>query len=94
MEALFTFMSLFCVLVDFVLDQRGVSPLQAYDKWRAWADEKVCCDYAFHVGITWWSEEVAKDMEVLVKEKGEVIFYIIVFISYCFLSVCAEQKHC
>lgn len=62
-----------CILfvVDFVLDQRNVSPLQAYDKWRAWADEKVCCDYGFHVGITWWSEQVAKDMEVLVKEKGK-----------------------
>jgi len=58
------------MIIDFVLDQRNVSPLQAYDKWRAWADEKVCCDYGFHVGITWWSEQVAKDMEVLVKEKG------------------------
>lgn len=53
-----------------MLDQRNVSPLEAYDKWRAWADEKVCCDYGFHVGITWWSEKVAKDMEVLVKDKG------------------------
>ena len=57
--------------VDFVLDGRGVSPLEAYDKWRGWADEKVCCDYSFHVGITWWSDKVASDMEVLVKEKGQ-----------------------
>ena len=65
-----------------MLDQRGVSPLEAYDKWRAWADEKVCCDYGFHVGITWWSEQVAKDMEVLVNEKG--LCYIIdeIFTSF------------
>lgn len=63
-------MQLSLILVDFVLDQRGVSPLEAYEKWRGWADKKVCCDYGFHVGITWWSEQVAKDMEVLVKEKG------------------------
>ena len=27
-------------------------------------------DYSFHVAVTWWSDEVAEEMEVLVKEKG------------------------
>lgn len=75
-------------LVDFVLDQKGVSLLEAYDKWKAWADEKVvfiiliitifvidffkvCCDYAFHIGVTWWSDQVSQEMETLAKEKGE-----------------------
>lgn len=58
------------MIIDFVLDQKGVSLLEAYDKWRDWADAKVCCDYGLHVGVTWWSDEVAKDMEVLAKEKG------------------------
>ena len=62
---MFTFLS-----VDFVLDQKGVSLLEAYDKWRGWADAKVCCDYAFHVGVTWWGEKTAAEMETLVKEKG------------------------
>ena len=31
---------------------------------------QVCCDYSLHVAITWWSEQVRKDMEVLVKEEG------------------------
>lgn len=60
----------FSITVDFVLDQKGVSLLEAYDKWRDWADGKVCCDYGLHVGVTWWSEQVAKEMEILAKDKG------------------------
>jgi dihydropyrimidinase len=52
-------------LVDFVLDQKNVPLLEAYDKWRNWADGKVCCDYALHSCVTWWSPEVAKEMEIL-----------------------------
>lgn len=48
-----------------------MSLLEAYDKWRNWADPKVCCDYGLHVAVTWWSEKVAQEMEVLCKEKGE-----------------------
>lgn len=57
--------------VDFVLDQKNVPLLEAYDKWRNWADGKVCCDYALHSCVTWWSPEVAKEMEILCKEKGQ-----------------------
>ena len=56
--------------VDFVIPPKNESLLQAYDRWRGWADEKVCCDYSFHVAVTWWSEQVAKEMEVLTQEKG------------------------
>ncbi|XP_078334734.1 dihydropyrimidinase-like isoform X2 [Crassostrea virginica] len=58
------------MIIDFVLDQKGVSLLEAYDKWRGWADPKVCCDYALHVGVTWWGDQVAKEMETLCTEKG------------------------
>ncbi|XP_055996183.1 dihydropyrimidinase-like isoform X3 [Ostrea edulis] len=58
------------MIIDFVLDQKGVSLLEAYDKWRGWADGKVCCDYGLHVGVTWWSEQVAKEMETLCADKG------------------------
>lgn len=64
---------LLLVTVDFVLDQKGVSLLEAYDKWRGWADPKVCCDYGLHVGVTWWSDQVAKEMETLCAEKGKII---------------------
>ena len=60
--------------MDFVLDPRGHSLLDAYDKWRDWADAKVCCDYGLHVGVTWWSPHVAKEMEMLVKERGKLMY--------------------
>ena len=59
--------------VDFVLGGRGKSLLESYDQWRKWADEKVCCDYSFHVGVTWWSPQVREEMKTLVEEKGETL---------------------
>ena len=58
------------IVVDFVIPPKNESLLQCYDRWRGWADEKVCCDYSLHVAVTWWSNQVAKEMEVLCKEKG------------------------
>lgn len=58
------------MIIDFVIPARNESLLEAYDRWKGWADEKVCCDYGFHVAVTWWSEDVGKEMEVLVKERG------------------------
>lgn len=57
-------------LVDFVLGPKNESLLQQYDRWRGWADEKVCCDYSLHVGVTWWSEQVKEEIKVLAEEKG------------------------
>ena len=56
--------------VDFVLGPKGESPLKMYDQWRSWADPKVCCDYSFHVCITWWNKQVHDEMDTLVREKG------------------------
>lgn len=58
------------MIIDFVLDQKGVPLLEAYDKWRNWADNKVCCDYGLHVAVTYWNDSVSKEMEVLSKERG------------------------
>ena len=46
------------MIIDFVLDQKGVSLIDAYHKWRSWADPKVCCDFSFHIAVTWWSPQV------------------------------------
>ena len=56
--------------VDYVVPEPGQSLLEAYNRWRDAADAKVCCDYAVHVCVTWWSDKVAEEMETLAKERG------------------------
>ncbi|XP_036394824.1 dihydropyrimidinase [Megalops cyprinoides] len=58
------------MILDFVIPQKGTSLLEAYERWRAMADSKVCCDYSLHVAVTWWSDTVKQEMETLVQEKG------------------------
>jgi len=58
------------MIIDFVIPAKNESLLAAYDKWRGWADPRVCCDYAFHVAVTWWSDVVADEMKVLCQDKG------------------------
>ncbi|XP_033855027.3 dihydropyrimidinase [Acipenser ruthenus] len=58
------------MILDFAIPQRGASLLEAFDKWRSCADPKACCDYSLHIAVTWWSEKVKEDMEILVQEKG------------------------
>jgi len=56
-------------IIDFVIPDPQENILEAYKKWRGWA-EKAAGDYGFHVAITWWSEQVRKDMGTLVNEEG------------------------
>jgi dihydropyrimidinase len=56
--------------VDIVVPQPSQSLIEAYDKWQNLAKAVVCCDFALRVAVTSWSDEVAKEMEVLVKDKG------------------------
>jgi dihydropyrimidinase len=58
------------MIIDFVMPSKGQSLIDAYNKWREWADPKVCCDYSFHVCVTWWSEQVSREMAILVNDKG------------------------
>ena len=57
------------MIIDFVIPHPGERLLDAYHKWRAWA-EKSCADYSFHVAITWWDESVYEDMGTLVRDWG------------------------
>ncbi|NBX06360.1 MAG: dihydropyrimidinase, partial [Betaproteobacteria bacterium] len=56
-------------IIDFVIPNPQQSLMEAYQTWRGWA-EKSASDYTFHVAITWWSEQVRKEMGTLVQEEG------------------------
>ena len=56
-------------IIDFVIPDPHEPLLDAYRKWRGWA-EKAASDYSFHVAVTWWDETVSRDMGVLVQEEG------------------------
>ena len=56
-------------IIDFVIPAPQESLMDAYRKWRGWA-EKSAADYSFHVAVTWWSEQVREDMGLLVRDEG------------------------
>jgi dihydropyrimidinase len=53
-------------VIDFVIPAPQESILDAFHKWRGWA-EKAATDYSFHVAITWWDESVQRDMRTLAR---------------------------
>jgi dihydropyrimidinase len=57
------------MVIDFVIPSPQEPLLDAYHKWRGWA-EKACADYSFHVAVTWWDDSVHRDMETLTREHG------------------------
>lgn len=48
-----------------MLPSKDESLLDAYHKWRTRAANKVCCDYALHVGVPSWSDEVNFTIKLL-----------------------------
>ncbi|XP_023682375.1 dihydropyrimidinase-related protein 5b [Paramormyrops kingsleyae] len=68
------------MVIGHVLPEKDASLLEAYEKCRALADPMACCDYALHVGVTWWGPKVHAEMETLVREKGVNSFQM--FMSY------------
>lgn len=56
-------------IIDFVIPNPRQSLLEAFHTWRGWA-QKSAADYGFHVAITWWSDEVAREMGELVAQHG------------------------
>ncbi|CAN6443317.1 unnamed protein product [Victoria cruziana] len=54
--------------IDFVIPVNG-SLTAGFEVYSNKA-KKACMDYGFHMAITKWDEDVSRDMEVMVKEKG------------------------
>lgn len=60
------------MIVDFCLPARNESLLDALKTW----DEKsklACADYSYHMAVTWWSDQVSKEMGPVV-ERGITTF--------------------
>jgi dihydropyrimidinase len=60
------------MVVDFCLPAPGQSLLEALQMWDN-KTSKACCDYSFHMAITWWSEQVFNEMKEVV-DKGITSF--------------------
>ncbi len=56
-------------IIDFVIPAPQESIIEAFHKWRGWA-EKAATDYGLHVAITWWDDSVREDMKTLCREHG------------------------
>ncbi|KAJ7963544.1 Dihydropyrimidinase, partial [Quillaja saponaria] len=54
--------------IDFVIPVNGslTAGVEAYEK----KAQKSCMDYGFHMAITKWDENVSREMEIMVKDKG------------------------
>src|SRR5665213_3932732 len=54
------------MIVDFVLPGINQSLVDAFQSWQQKAG-KAATDYSFHMAITWWGEQVWKEMAEIVK---------------------------
>ena len=66
-------------IIDFIIPNRNQSLLEARDFWMNNA-KKSCADYAFHMAVTWFSEQVKKEMQHVHKNDGIQSFKI--FMAY------------
>ncbi len=57
------------MIIDFAIPGAGTSLLEAWYEWSRKA-EKAAADYSFHVAVTWWSDQVFREMETLTRDHG------------------------
>ncbi|MDJ0621548.1 MAG: dihydropyrimidinase [Desulfocapsaceae bacterium] len=56
-------------IIDYVVPAKEQSLLEALETWKAKAKNAVA-DYGFHMAVTWYSDQVAREMQVCVEEEG------------------------
>ncbi|MEM7544236.1 MAG: dihydropyrimidinase [Pseudomonadota bacterium] len=61
------------MVIDFALPNPEESLLAALDRWHN-KSTIAHCDYAFHMAITWWGEQVFNEMQTVVQDKGITSF--------------------
>ena len=57
-------------VVDRIIPGNDETMEEAYAKWRGWAEDKACCDYAFTMALSGpeFSDTLASDMELMTSE--------------------------
>ena len=56
-------------IIDFATQYEGESLEQALENWHRKADGEASCDYAFHLALSEWNEEISEELERIVKEE-------------------------
>ena len=56
-------------IIDCVVPGPEETLIEAYNKWRGWADEKVCCDYGLKMALASVTEDSLKEMHELTSEE-------------------------
>lgn len=61
------------LIIDFATQNRGETLQEALENWHRKADGRCSCDYAFHMAISDWNEEVSRELDLMM-EKGVTSF--------------------
>ena len=55
-------------IVDFATQNKGETLHEALDNWHKKADGQSSCDYAFHLAISDWNDEISEELGRVVQE--------------------------
>lgn len=55
-------------IIDFATQNRGETLSEALENWHRKADGQSSCDYAFHLALSEWNEEIGQELEQVVAE--------------------------
>lgn len=55
-------------LIDFATQNKGETLAFALNRWHQKADGKSSCDYAFHLALSDWNENVSRELETVVRQ--------------------------
>ena len=56
-------------IIDFATQYAGESLAQALENWHRKADGESSCDYAFHLALYEWNDEISRELEKVVREE-------------------------
>ena len=58
------------LLMDFVIPSKDGGLVNAYKEWEARAVPKINCDIAFHLAVTYYSDEMLEEMKTITNDYG------------------------